>query len=378
MKRQIVLVLALATALSTAVEAQLGGLIRKKAGEIVGTKKAAPAPAPTPAPTPTPAEPEPEPAPAPATPAAKTVPAGASAKAAESPLEASELPVRGSAVQVLRGRVSSRSNGDWNQLPSIPPAAAAAAYALGDSAQVALVETVGAALKALVMSPAFLAEHNESIKGEHKAVDHGIKGAVSLEDAMKKGDAKLMETIQARDVAAITVDQVRNMPPDTRKFSFTQQLGQWKTDAANPKRSNQAKLKKMIAIAQPIESLEPNDEKFIRGYAVILSIDNGGPDTEAALFALAERATREQQQLAYDEHNLRAQLRRQLTTFVAIASKVNFSAKTMEKNKTTVFVSAADEQQGALWKACFRAGPAPTAAAIKVARAWLAELQATD
>ena len=225
------------------------------------------------------------------------------------------------------------------------------------------------------MSPAFLAEHNTYIKSEHQAVDHGLKGIVGLEEAMKKSDVKAMEAIQARESAAVTVSQVRTMPAEQRKMFFTQELTSWKADAAKPKRSDQAKLQKMIAMAQPIESLPANDEKFIRTFTVIMSIDNGGPDTEAALFALAERATREKEQLAYDQHNLKGQLKQQLTTFVAIASKVNFKAPTVEKGKQTLFVNAADERQGALWKACFRAGPGPTAAALKLARAWLAELQ---
>jgi hypothetical protein len=374
MKRQMVVVgLALAMAMGTAVNAQIGGLIRKKAGEIVGAKKAAPAPATTPAPAESPAT-----EPAPATPAptstATTTPARSTSKAAVSPLETSELPLQGSAVEVLRDRLQRRSSGDWAQLPSIPPAAVAAAYALGEAAQVTLVETVGAALKTLVMSPPFMAQHNESIKAEHKAVDHGIKGVVSLEDALKKNDVKAVEEIRAREVAAIMVDQVRTMSPQTRQHSFTQQLSQWKTDAANPKRSDRAKLQKMVAMAQTIESLPPTDEKFIRGYTVIISIDSGGPDTEAALFALAERGTRENQQAAYDRYNLKTQLKQHLTAFVAIAPKVNFNAPTVEKNGQTVFVNAADERQGALWKACFRAGEAPTAAALKLARAWLAEL----
>jgi len=373
MKRQIALGLALAMVVaSTPVDAQLRGLIRKKAGEIVGGKKPEPAPAPPPATTTT--TPRPDGAdPAPATPAGGT--AGSSpATPAASPLETSELPVRRSADHVLRGRVNARDNGDWDQLPAIPPAAVAAAYGLGEAAQAALVETVGAALKTLVMSPAFVAEHNKYIQTEHRAADHGLKGVIGLEEAMKKADVKAMEAIQAREVAAITVDQVRAMPAEMRKSSFTQQLADWKANAAKPKRSDQARLQKMIALAQPIESLPGNDEKFVRTYAVILSIDSGGPDTEAALFALAERATMEREQLAYDAHNLKAQLKRQLTTFVAIAPKVNFKAPTVEKNGQTVFVNAADERQGALWKACFRAGPGPTAAALKLARAWLAEL----
>ncbi len=373
MKRQIALGLALAmVAAATPVDAQLRGLIRKKAGEIVGGKKPEPAPAPAPAPTTTTPAPEAT-DPAPAAPAS-AAPARTDNRAAASPLETSELPVRTAATQVLRGNINARDNGDWERLPGIPPAAVAAAYGLGDAAKATLVETVGAALKALVMSPAFADEHAKFIEREHKAADHGLKGVVGLEEALKKQDMKAVEAIQQRETAAIIVDQVRAMTPDSRKFNFTQLSDEWKKNAANPKRRDQAKFQKMATMAQAIESLPPGDEKFIRGFAVIMSLDQGGPDTEAALFALADRATKEKQQLAFDHYNLKSQLKQHLTTFVAIAPKVNFKAATVEKNGQTVFVNAADERQGALWKACFRAGEGPTAAALKLARAWLAEL----
>ena len=380
MKRQMALRLALAMVMaSTAVDAQIGGLIRKKAGEIVGGKKPAPAAGPGPGPDNDDHDDQSRMAPPIRLPRRRprraiARPPRPAAKPAAPPLETSELPVRRSADHVLRGRINAKDNGDWDQLPAIPAAAVAAAYALGEAAQVTLVDTVGTALKTLVMSPAFLAEHNKYIQSEHQAIDHGLKGVVGLEEAMKKGDVKAMEAIQAREYAAVTVNQVRTMPAEQRKMFFTQELASWKADAAKPKRSDQAKLQKMIAMAQPIESLPANDEKFIRTFTVIMSIDNGGPDTEAVVFALAERATREKEQLAYDSHNLKAQLKQQLTTFVAIAPKVNFKAPTVEKGGQTRFVNAADERQGALWKACFRAGPGPTAAALKLARAWLAEL----
>jgi hypothetical protein len=373
MKRQIALALALAVvAASTPVDAQLRGLIRKKAGEIVGGKKPEPAPTPPATTATAPAPDEADPAPAPAPTPAPTATTGN--RAAASPLETSQLPVGQAANQVLRGNINARGNGDWDRLPGIPPAAVAAAYGLGDAAKATLVETVGAALKMLVMSPAFLDEHTKFIQREHQAADHGLTGVIGMEEALKKNDMKALEAIQAREVAAITVDQVRAMPPDSRKFNFTQLSEDWKKNAANPKRRDQAKFQKMVTMAQAIESLPPNDEKFIRGFAVIMSIDSGGPDTEAALFALAERATREKEQLAYDRYNLKSQLKQQLTAFVAIAPKVNFKAATVEKNNQTVFVNAADERQGALWKACFRAGEGPTNAALKLARAWLAEL----
>ena len=286
----------------------------------------------------------------------------------------SELPVRQSADEVLRGRVNLRPNGDWDQLPSIPDAAVAAAYALGDSAQVALVETVGTALKAMVMSASFLAEHEKYVKAEHHGVDHGLKGVIGIEEALKKNDLKAIEAIQTRQTVAMAVDQIRMMPADFLKTEFAQELAGWQKEAANLKRRDRAKFQKLVARAQPLEGLAASDEKFQRGYAVLKSIDNDGPDTEEAVFAIHQRVTQETEQLAYDGHSLKGQLKQQLTTFVAIAAKVNFNAKTIEKDGRTLFVNPADEKQGALWKACFRAGEEPTAAALKLARVWLAEL----
>jgi hypothetical protein len=360
MKRQIILVLALAIAAASATaDAQVGGLLRKKAGEVLGKK--------------------PETA-APASPAAAPAPAGtrAAAPAAEKksvdPLDVSALPVRQSAVQVLRDRINARDNGDWDQLPYIPAAATAAAYGLSDSARATLVETVGAALKSLVMSPAFMTEHDAFIKSEHQGVDHGLKGVVTVEDAMNRKDFKAIEAIQVRQMVAMNADMALTMPADFLKEEFQKELPRWKERAADPKNSGRVKYQKMVAAAKPIEALTPADEKFRRGYAVIKSIDAGGPETEEAVFALSTRVKQEREQAAYDSHSLKGQLKQQLTAFVAIASKVNFNAPTVEKGKKTVFVNAADERQGAIWKGCFRAGEAATAAAVKVARAWLTEL----
>lgn len=360
--------LSLAVAASTGVEAQLGGLLRKKAGEVLGKKP--PAPAPQPAPE------EAAPSPAPATSGGGDTrdTAPATGKAAASALDVSELPVRQSADQALRGRVRIRESGDWDQLPFIPPAAVAAAYALGESAQVALVETVGTALKSTVMSAAFMADHDEYIQRQHKAVNHGLTGVVSMEEAVKRNDLKALEAIQLRQTLVAQIELSRSVPADYLKTQFDEELADWRKQAANTGRRNRAKYQKLVAAAQPLEGLAPGDEKFRRGYAVLKSIENDGPDTEAAVFALYDREKKEQEQLAYDQHNLKGQLKQHLTAFVAIASKVNFSAPTVEKNGKTLFVNPADERQGALWKACFRAGEAPTSAAIKLARAWLAEL----
>lgn len=377
MKRYIACVLALATlAASTPADAQVGGLLRKKAGEVLGKKPepAKPAPAPAPATETAPATPAPAPAPTPAASGNREAAPAAAPKTAGSALEMGALPLQAAANQVLRGRLNARDNGDWDQLPSIPAAAAAAAYGLSDAARVTLVETVGSALKTLVTSAAYLTEHDAFVKGEHQGVDHGLKGVVSLEDAMKKGDVKQMEAIQSRMMVVVVVDQVKTMPGDMLKRDLAESLPKWKEHAANPKHPARAKYQKMVAKAQSIETLPASDEKLKRGYAVIQSIDNGGPDTEDAVYATHARSKQEQEQVAYDAHSLKGQLRQQLTTFVAIASKVNFNAPTVEKNRKTMFVNAADEKQGAIWKGCFRAGQPATAAAVKLAKAWLAEL----
>jgi hypothetical protein len=377
MKRQIVCVLALAMVAASAVaDAQVGGLLRKKAGEVMGKKPEPAKPAPAPAPAPGTAAPAPASGTAaPATPAAAPAASSTAApKAAVSPLDPSALPLKDAANQVLRDRISSRESGDWNSLPYLPAAATAAAYGLNDAARVTFIETVGAAVKALVMSSAYQAEHDAYVKNEHQGVDHGIKGALNIEEATRKGDLKAIEAYQTRMMVALTVDQVKTMPPDMLKTDLAENLPKWKQQAANVKNSERAKYQKMVTKATSIESLPPSDEKFLRGYAVIKSIDSDGPDTEEAVYAMHAKFKQEQEQAAYDAHSFKGQLKEQLTSFIAIASKVNFNAPTVEKNKKTMFVNAADEKQGAIWKACFRAGQPSTAAALKLAKAWLAEL----
>jgi hypothetical protein len=372
----LVLVFAMVTAATTA-DAQIGGLIKKKAGEVLTKKPDTAKPAPPPAPAgeaAAPSTPAPSPATPAAAPAAAPAPTPAAPTSAVSPLDVSALPIKNSANQVLRDRVRERENGDWDQLPYIPAAATAAAYKLSDSARAALVETVGAAMKTLVMSAAYLTEHDAYVKDERHGVDHGLKGVVGIDTAMKKNDLKQVEAIQAGIMASALADQVKTMPGEMLKSDLADSLPNWKKQAADPKNSQRAKFQKMVTKAQSIETVPPSDEKFKRGYVVIKSIDADGPDTEEAVYALAARAKQEQEQAAYDTYSVKAQLKDQLTKFVAIASKVNFNAPTVEKNKQTKFVNPADEKQGAIWKACFRAGQPSTAAAIKVAKAWLAEL----
>ena len=67
-------------------------------------------------------------------------------------------------------------------------------------------------------------------------------------------------------------------------------------------------------------------------------------------------------------------LRHPVQTFATLVPTVDFAAATTQKGGSTVFTNPAYEKKGAVWKACFRAGKAPSQAALAFAQAWLKEL----
>jgi len=111
-----------------------------------------------------------------------------------------------------------------------------------------------------------------------------------------------------------------------------------------------------------------------RGYAVLLSASNDGPDTEAAVFGAMASSKDENEQIAWDKYNLRGALKRVLTQAVAEGPTVDFAAATVQKSGVRVFVNPVYEKKSATWKAMYRAGKLPTAAGLEIARAWLKEL----
>jgi hypothetical protein len=156
---------------------------------------------------------------------------------------------------------------------------------------------------------------------------------------------------------------------------LSQNLESWTRNAENVKRKDRAKYQKMVQDAKALQSLGASDlQKLRRGVAVLYSMDQGGPDTEQALYALRDRAKAESEQLAWDQYNLKTVLRKQLTAFVALVPTVDFAAATKEEDGKVLFVKPAYEGKGQVWKACFRAGKPVSTRAMEMARAWLKEL----
>jgi len=355
------------------VHAQLGGLLKKKAAEALKAKPTPPPPAPAPAAGST-SDPK-----APATTSTSDPKAGATASKSEpktpaSPLDISESDLTNKANQVLR-ELFPPSNGDWERLPYVGGRVVAAAKALDEPARLAFVENVGAAFKALVMSDAFAKSYAESIKQEHEAVDHGITGLVSTEDLLKRKDLAAFENRTKGESAVAIVDNMESQDAKTLQVLISQNLESWTRNADNVKRKDRAKFQKMVRDAQALQALGTSDvQKLRRGVAVLYSMDQDGPDTEQALYALRDRAKAEREQLAWDQYNLKTVLRKQLTTFVALVPTVDFAAATKDQDGMVRFVNPAHEKKGLAWKACFRAGKPVSMRAMEIAQAWLKEL----
>lgn len=273
---------------------------------------------------------------------------------------------------------ATRQKGDGLMLSMLGPKQLAAAKALSEPMQVALMKELGAAAKAIVMAPAFLAAHEAYIAKEYKAVNHGLKvrDFEKLANESQATEADLMQAVQ-RQMAAVYVQMAMNTEMNNLKTMFDVTVADWTKDANRPKRSAKDKAKdaKLLAGAQAIKDLSVTEpDKFRRGYAVLLSTAADGPDTEAALFGAEARGQKEEAQLMWDKHNLRGAIKRVLTQAVAEAATVDFAAKTELKGGVLVFVNPAYEKKSLTWKAMYRAGKAPAAAGVEVARAWLKEL----
>jgi hypothetical protein len=352
--------------------AQLGGLLKKKAAEALKGKPIPPAPKPGPATTST-SDPT---APAAGSTSEPKAPATASKsepKAPTSPLDITESDLTSKANQVLR-ELFPPQDGDWDRLPYIGGSVVAAAKALDEPARLAFVEKVGAAFKALVMSDTFAKAHAASIRQAHNAVDHGITGLLSTEELLKRKNWNAVEARNKGESAAAIVSNMESQDAESLQRMLAGEMGGWTRRADDVKRKDRAKFQKMVRDAQALQALGTADvQKLRRGVAVLYSMDQDGPDTEEALYALRDRSKAESEQLAWDEYNLKAALRTQLTAFVALVPTVDFAAATKDEDGMVRFVKPAYEEKGQVWKACFRAGKPVSMRAMEMAQAWLKE-----
>jgi hypothetical protein len=370
-------VAALLLVASTGVHAQLGGLLKKKAGELLKPK---------PAPTETkPAPAETEPAPEPGSPPPDAG-AGTPTTPAATPAARPEPVASGDPLDVSHLNLTSNVNrfvqddqpvpeGEWNQMPYFGPATTSALRLLDDNGRVAFIQKTGPAVKAFVQSDTFGKAHADYIRQRFDAVDHGLKGVRGIEDFMKKKDYAGMEAFTKRQTVMNLVENIERQSAADIQRTLGYELENWRGSAKTATGKSQAKYQRYVKDGEALVALGTADvTRLRRGYAVLKSLDVDGPDTEDAVYAMYTKAKQESQQIAWDAHSLPSVLRQQLSAFVTVASTVDFAAETVEKDGTEKFVKAAYEKKGTIWKACFRAGQPATQAATQFAQAWLKEL----
>lgn len=261
-------------------------------------------------------------------------------------------------------------------MPWFGPKTREAAKGLSEQNRAVAVREVLGVVKAMVMSPAFMEAHAAHIKQSHKAADHGIK-LLSPEEKHKQmmagGEAAIDEA--TRQAAVQMAQMLMQIPAAQLAPMFESDLGDWERQAKSGRGQSAAKAQKIYARAKALQPLITSDPKaFQKGYALLKSVEMGGPDDAGSIEASGNRMVQEQEQEAWNKYNLKAVLRMKLNAVVKESATVDFAAQTVQQGNRVKFVNPAYERKGYLWKAMYRAGKAPTGAMAEFARAWLKEL----
>jgi hypothetical protein len=227
--------------------------------------------------------------------------------------------------------------------------------------------------KRLVSSPAFASMYNGWIKDHYQAVDHGIKIDPQADAAKFASNPEAAMKQMQNSVAAQMAHAIEQMPPAAAKMLFDQDLQNWKDD------KDKARIYARAKQVAPLATSNPNE--FRKQYALLKSVDMGGPDSAAGMEAAnaanakaqAEQQAR-QEQIAFNDHKLPVELKRRLTEFITLARSVDFTAQTRSQNGKMVFVKPEYERKPDGWKKLFRLGKEPTMAMLAVAEQWQKEL----
>jgi len=271
---------------------------------------------------------------------------------------------------VLKTYFQNTRPGDIPGLYLFKPAVRQQLKAGSAAERVRLVREIGPIVKRVVSTPAFAKLHTEWIRQQFHAVDHGVKVG---EPGVPTGEPQMNELMSQAVVQM--VDSFKSIPPDGLKMIFESDLKSWS-------RARDPKKQRLYARAQQIQPLlASNPDEFRKQYGLLKSQELGGPETEAALDAAratgkknAEAEQREKEQRAYNEHNLRNQLRLRLAEFVKTARGVDYAAQTTSRNNRQVFVNPEYERKSDAWKKLYRIGREPAMAAAAFAEQWLKEL----
>ncbi len=225
--------------------------------------------------------------------------------------------------------------------------------------------------KTFVSAPAFEKMYNEWIRESYHAVDHGMKidPQADAQKAVANGGAEQMQS----QMGAMIAQSMGQIPPQTLKMLFDQDLANWKDDA------DQAKIYAQAKQLAPL--FQTNPEAWKKQYLLLKSASMGGPGTDAGMAAanaasakLQADSTVRNEQLAYDQHKFKVELKKKLQDFATLARSVDYAAQTQTRDRFQYFVKPEYERKSSAWKMLFRLGREPALAAATAAEQWLHEL----
>jgi hypothetical protein len=295
----------------------------------------------------------------------------------------STLPKVGMTVQALQAwatrmiDASTASDSVWTDsvMPAPTLMSVHAIQTMGAAERLALTREVLATMKAHIMTPAFRAAHTAKIAKlvGRPAVNHGV-------DELTYGMTTDPSSLTMIAVSLIYV--TRSMPPDHVKDAFEAERAELAETIKSETGAERAKAQKDLARLNALAPLmNSNPEEFKRQYSLAKSAAMGGPDTEARFQAAAASGQDTDrirlEQANWNRINLTMILRKNLTKFVNQATTMDFKRVTFMNEASMYWGTNMGNRDlmSPLEQLERHLGPAPTAAAVQVARAWLKELQ---
>lgn len=285
--------------------------------------------------------------------------------------------------RLVTGYVHSTASRGGIGMPGLGRGISEAYKSLGEAQRGTVVRELSLATKAFVMSPGFGKAYEAHIARAHNAVNHGIQvtdQTKALESAMKSGNADAMEDAANKMMRDNFRQQVQERLPEVAKFTQQQieimaDVDAGLVDMSMPttaaQKANVANAKKMLAEARKMSGSDLPKARETYKAALMLA---AGLKDESAAAAGRDESARQEQQRNYNRYALKVVVKKGLEDFLGVARTVNFKAATVQKGDKTVFVNAADEKRGEMWKMLYRAGASGAGAAQAVAAAWLKEL----
>lgn len=232
------------------------------------------------------------------------------------------------------------------------------------------VRDLAAFAKRYIQTAGFEKTYNEWIKESYGAVDHGIQVTPG------RTPTEPTQNMQLAEMAAQFSKSFQELSADQLRMMIGMEIDSLKDNDDDAAKANLQKARQIQGMLG--SNLSGARKSYVEYMVRKLGIEVAGGDLDAAIRdgnrAIADEEKMRQQE-SYNRHNLKAELRSRLNTFVDEANSVDFNAQTQLRSGRQMFVNEDYEGKSPTWKMLYRMGREPTMAAVAAAKQWLTELR---